>query len=35
MLVSRLQQGETGVPKVPKVESVEGTWIEGETLRPK
>jgi len=35
MLVSRLQQGETGIPEVPKVESVEGTWIEGETLRPK
>lgn len=35
MLVSRLQQGETGIPKVAKVESVEGTWIEGETLRRK
>lgn len=35
MLVSRLQHGETGIPKVAKVESVEGTWIEGETLRRK
>ncbi len=35
MLVSRLQQGETCIPKVAKVESVEGTWIEGETLRLK
>jgi LacI family transcriptional regulator len=35
MLVSRLQQGEAGLPKVAKVESVEGKWIEGETLRLK
>jgi len=35
MLISRLQQGETGLPKVAKVESVEGTWIEGDTLRRK
>ena len=33
MLVSRLQQGETGLPKLPKVECVEGDWIEGTTLR--
>ena len=33
MIVSRLQQGESGIPKVAKVESVEGTWIEGTTLR--
>jgi len=35
MVVSRLQQGETALPKFAKVESVEGTWIEGETLRLK
>ncbi len=33
MLVSRLQQGDTGLPKVPKVECVDGDWIEGTTLR--
>jgi LacI family transcriptional regulator len=33
MLVSRLQQGETGLAAVPKVECVEGRWFEGETLR--
>jgi len=35
MVVSRLHQGETALPKVAKIESVEGTWIEGETLRVK
>jgi LacI family transcriptional regulator len=34
MLVSRLQQGESGWPAVPKIEKVEGDWIEGTTLRP-
>jgi hypothetical protein len=33
MLVSRLQQGENGRPAVPKIEKVEGDWIEGTTLR--
>jgi LacI family transcriptional regulator len=33
MLVSRLQLGEVGMPRVPKVECVEGDWIEGPTLR--
>jgi DNA-binding LacI/PurR family transcriptional regulator len=33
MLVSRLQQGESGLPRVPKIEKVEGDWIEGGTLR--
>lgn len=34
MLVSRLQLGEIGMPKVPKVECVEGDWVEATTLRP-
>ncbi len=34
MLVSRLQLGEIGMPKIPKVECVEGDWVEATTLRP-
>jgi len=34
MLVSRLQQGESGLPRVPKIEKVVGDWIEAGTLRP-
>jgi len=33
MLVSRLQQGEAGLPRIAKVECVEGDWVEGVTLR--
>jgi LacI family transcriptional regulator len=33
MLVSRLQQGESGMPMVPKNEKVDGDWVEGTTLR--
>ncbi len=33
MLVSRLKLGESGLPQVPKIEKVEGEWIEGQTLR--
>jgi LacI family transcriptional regulator len=34
MLVSRLQQGESGLPRVAKIEKVEGDWVESGTLRP-
>lgn len=34
MLVSRLQQGESGLPRVVKIEKVEGDWVESGTLRP-
>jgi hypothetical protein len=33
MLVSRLHQGESGLPRVAKIEKVEGDWVEGSTLR--
>lgn len=32
-LVSRLQHGESGFTEVPKIEKVEGEWMEGGTLR--
>jgi hypothetical protein len=33
MLVSRLHQGATGLPRLAKIEKVEGDWVEGGTLR--
>jgi DNA-binding LacI/PurR family transcriptional regulator len=33
ILVSRLQQGESGLPRVAKIEKVEGDWVESGTLR--
>jgi DNA-binding LacI/PurR family transcriptional regulator len=33
MLVSRLQQGDSGLPRVAKIEKVEGDWVEDGTLR--
>jgi len=34
MLVSRLHHGESGLPRVAKIEKIEGDWVEGSTLRP-
>jgi len=33
-LVSMVQRGETGVPKNPQRLLIEGTWLEGKSLRP-
>lgn len=33
-LVAMIQRGERGVPKHPQRVHVEGTWVEGESLRP-
>ncbi len=35
LLVGRMQQRAFGLPEVPKFESVEGTWVEGLTVRPR
>lgn len=29
-----MQQGESGLPRVAKIEKVEGDWVESGTLRP-
>jgi len=35
LLVGRMQQRAFGLPDVPKIEFVEGTWVEGRTVRPR
>jgi hypothetical protein len=33
-MVDMLHRGEKGIPKIPLCTLVEGTWVEGPTIRP-
>jgi len=33
LLVARIANQDFGIPKTPRVEMVEGHWVEGQTIR--
>ena len=35
LLVARIANQDFGIPKTPRIEMVEGHWIEGNTIREK